>query len=54
MSLHFRPTIAKPPYALLEAMAGGAVPVVSRVGAIPDVLQDGVHGLFVRLRIRLP
>lgn len=35
------------PYALLEAMAGGAVPVVSPVGAIPDVLQDGVHGLMV-------
>jgi glycosyltransferase involved in cell wall biosynthesis len=35
------------PYALLEAMAAGAVPVVSPVGAIPDVVQDGVHGLFV-------
>ncbi len=38
------------PYALLEAMAGGAVPVVSPVGAIPDVVQDGVHGLFVPAR----
>lgn len=35
------------PYALLEAMAGGAVPVISPVGAIPDVVQDEVHGLFV-------
>jgi glycosyltransferase involved in cell wall biosynthesis len=35
------------PYALLEAMAGGAVPVISPVGAIPDVVHDGVHGLFV-------
>jgi len=35
------------PYALLEASAAGAVPVVSAVGAIPDVVQDGVHGLFV-------
>ena len=35
------------PYALLEAMANGAVPVISRVGAIPDVMQDEVHGLFV-------
>jgi glycosyltransferase involved in cell wall biosynthesis len=35
------------PYALLEAMAGGVVPVISPVGAIPDVLQDEVHGLFV-------
>jgi len=35
------------PYALLESMAAGAVPVVSPVGAIPDVLQHDVHGLFV-------
>jgi glycosyltransferase involved in cell wall biosynthesis len=35
------------PYSLLEAMAGGAVPVVTPVGAIPDVVQDHVHGLFV-------
>lgn len=35
------------PYALLEAMACGAVPVISPVGAIPDVMQEGVHGLFV-------
>ena len=35
------------PYALLEAMASGAVPVVSPVGAIPDVVRSEVHGLFV-------
>lgn len=35
------------PYALLEAMAAGAVPVTCPVGAIPDVMADGVHGLFV-------
>jgi glycosyltransferase involved in cell wall biosynthesis len=35
------------PYALLEAMAAGAVPVVSPVGAIADVITDGVHGVFV-------
>jgi glycosyltransferase involved in cell wall biosynthesis len=35
------------PYALLEAMAAGVVPVVTRVGAMPDVVQAGVHGLFV-------
>jgi glycosyltransferase involved in cell wall biosynthesis len=34
-------------YALLEAMAGGAVPVISPVGAIPDVVQDEVHASFV-------
>jgi glycosyltransferase involved in cell wall biosynthesis len=35
------------PYALLESMAAGSVPVISPVGAIPDVMQDGVHGVFV-------
>jgi glycosyltransferase involved in cell wall biosynthesis len=35
------------PYALLEAMAVGAVPVTTRAGAIPDVVEDGVHGVFV-------
>jgi glycosyltransferase involved in cell wall biosynthesis len=38
------------PYVLLEAMAGGTVPVVSPVGAIPDVVQDKVHGLLVPAR----
>jgi glycosyltransferase involved in cell wall biosynthesis len=38
------------PYALLEAMAAGAVPVVTRVGAIPDVVEAGTHGLFVPAR----
>lgn len=35
------------PYALLEAMAAGVVPVVTRVGGIPDVVHEGVHGTFV-------
>jgi glycosyltransferase involved in cell wall biosynthesis len=35
------------PYALLEGMAAGLVPVVTRVGAIPDVVLEGVHGVFV-------
>ena len=38
------------PYALLEAMAAGAVPVTTRVGAIPDVVVHGVHGLLVGAR----
>jgi glycosyltransferase involved in cell wall biosynthesis len=38
------------PYALLEGMAAGAVPVATPVGAIPDVVTDGVHGLLVPLR----
>ncbi|HEV3011187.1 MAG TPA: glycosyltransferase [Burkholderiales bacterium] len=35
------------PYALLEAMAAGVVPVVTPVGGIPDVVQPGLHGLMV-------
>lgn len=35
------------PYALLEAMASGTPAVTCAVGAIPDVMQDGVHGLLV-------
>lgn len=38
------------PYALLEAMAAGVVPVVTPVGAIPDVVTDGEHGLLVEPR----
>lgn len=35
------------PYSLLEAMAAGCVPVTTRVAAIPDVVRQGEHGLFV-------
>lgn len=35
------------PYSLLEAMAAGVVPIVTPVGAIPDVVADGEHGLIV-------
>ena len=35
------------PYSLLESMAAGCVPIISAVGGVPDVMQDGVHGLFV-------
>uniref|UniRef100_A0A832MM61 Glycosyltransferase family 1 protein n=1 Tax=Eiseniibacteriota bacterium TaxID=2212470 RepID=A0A832MM61_UNCEI len=38
------------PYALLEAMAAGAVPVATRVGAIPDVVEHEVHGMLVAPR----
>jgi glycosyltransferase involved in cell wall biosynthesis len=37
------------PYALLESMAAGVPAIVTRVGAIPDVVLDGIHGLFVPL-----
>ena len=35
------------PYAVLEAMAAGAPVIATRVGAIPEVVLEGVHGLFV-------
>jgi glycosyltransferase involved in cell wall biosynthesis len=35
------------PMALLEAMAAGCVPVVSNVGSIATVVEDGVNGVFV-------
>lgn len=35
------------PYALLESMAAGVPVIAARVGAIPDVVVDGVHGLLV-------
>lgn len=35
------------PYALLEGMAAGLAVITTRVGAIPDVVEHGVHGLFV-------
>jgi glycosyltransferase involved in cell wall biosynthesis len=38
------------PYALLEGMAAGAVPIATPVGAIPDVVKDGVQGILVPAR----
>lgn len=38
------------PYALLESMAAGVPPIVTAVGAMPDVVTENVHGLFVPLR----
>jgi glycosyltransferase involved in cell wall biosynthesis len=35
------------PYALLEGMAAGTPPIASSVGAIPEVVVQGVHGLLV-------
>ena len=35
------------PYSLLEAMAAGVAPIVTAVGAIPDVVTEGEHGVFV-------
>ena len=38
------------PYALLEAMAAGCVPITTPVAAIPDVMRNGEHGLFVPVK----
>jgi glycosyltransferase involved in cell wall biosynthesis len=35
------------PYSLLEAMAAGIPVITTSVAGIPDVVRDGVHGLFV-------
>ena len=40
------------PYALLESMAAGTVPVTCPVGAIPDVIEHQKHGLFFHRRMR--
>jgi glycogen(starch) synthase len=36
------------PFALLEAMASEKPVLVSRIGGVPSVVQDGVNGLLVR------
>jgi glycosyltransferase involved in cell wall biosynthesis len=38
------------PYSLLEAMAAGCVPVTTPIAAIPDVMRNGEHGLFVPVK----
>ncbi|HXF80991.1 MAG TPA: glycosyltransferase family 4 protein [Usitatibacter sp.] len=38
------------PYALLESMAAGVPVIATPVGAIPDVVSDGIHGFIVPSR----
>ena len=38
------------PLALLDAMAGGLVPVVTPVGTVPEVVTDGENGFLVPVR----
>lgn len=35
------------PYCILESLAAGTPVITTRVGGIPDVVVDGVHGIFV-------
>jgi glycosyltransferase involved in cell wall biosynthesis len=35
------------PYTILESLAAGAPVVATRVGGIPDVVVDGVHGILI-------
>jgi glycosyltransferase involved in cell wall biosynthesis len=36
------------PLAILEYMAGGAAIVATAVGGVPELIEDGVHGLLVK------
>jgi len=36
------------PYVLLESLASGTPVVTTKVGGIPDIVQEGVHALFVK------
>src|SRR4030067_147716 len=38
------------PYTILESLASGTPVIVSRVAGIPDVVIDGIHGLFVNTK----
>ena len=38
------------PYALLESMAAGVPVIATRVGAIPELVEDGINGVLVEPR----
>ncbi len=35
------------PISLLEAMSFGLVPIITKVGAVPEVINDGVNGILI-------
>lgn len=37
------------PVSLLESMSYGAVPVVTPVGSIPEIVKDGINGLLIQV-----
>lgn len=38
------------PMSLLECMSYGVTPIVTPVGSIPQVVEDGVNGVFIKVR----
>ena len=38
------------PMSLLECMSYGAVPIVTPVGSIPEVVKNGENGLFIKIK----
>lgn len=38
------------PYAILESIASGTPVITTRIGGIPDVIRENVHGIFVEPR----
>jgi glycosyltransferase involved in cell wall biosynthesis len=38
------------PYSVLESLAAGTPVIATRVGGIPDVVHDGIHGLLIEPR----